>query len=77
MASIVAGDCAASTGAMNPKFPETAISVVPMNATTNPTNPSRPILTDSASLSVLSGVSWSRISTVTNAGPVTRLHYFA
>jgi hypothetical protein len=47
MASIDAGDSAASTGAMNPKFPETATRVVPMNASKNPTEPSRPILADS------------------------------
>jgi hypothetical protein len=48
MASIVCGDWAASTGARNPKFPETAISIVPVKASKNPTKPRRPILTDSA-----------------------------
>src|SRR4029453_5248704 len=36
MASIVAGDWAASTGARNPKLPETAISIVPRNTSKNP-----------------------------------------
>ena len=48
MASIVWGDWEASTGARNPKFPETAISIVPVNAAKKPTSPSRPILTDAA-----------------------------
>jgi hypothetical protein len=45
MASIVLGDSAARTGAMNPKFPETAIRVVPTIVIRNPANPSRPDLT--------------------------------
>src|SRR4029450_1476832 len=44
MASIVAGDWAASTGARNPKLPETAISIVPRNASKTPTSARRPIL---------------------------------